>query len=144
TPPRAFLLHRNRVEPQNLPTDPGEMNKTFARFFLAPQTISLFAILAFMNLAVAYGASTFPCAGSMNVSRFRLLVQPAKGGTPLPLEEINILEAGEKVKYEPLHLAPAIRDKAKVALLVVAAPKAVSRDEAKGKAEKGNGDEEKE
>ncbi|HXW14363.1 MAG TPA: hypothetical protein VEN79_07620, partial [Terriglobia bacterium] len=61
-----------------------------------------------------------------------MLVQPAKGGTPLPLQEINIIDAGEKVKYEPLHVPPAIRDRAKIALLVVAVPKAESGDEAKG------------
>ena len=56
---------------------------------------------------------------------------PAKGGTPLPLQEINIVDAGQKVKYEPLHIPPAIRDRAKIALLVVAVPKVGSR--AKGK-----------
>ena len=68
-----------------------------------------------------------------------MLVQPAKGGTPLPLQDINIVEAGEKLKYEPLHIPPAIRDKAKIAILVVAAPKAESKDEVKGKAENGKG-----
>jgi hypothetical protein len=80
----------------------------------------------------------------MNVCRFRLLVQSAKGGTPLPLQDINIIDAGEKVKYEPLHIPPAFRDKAKIALILVAVPKAESKDEAKGKAEKGKEDNEKE
>jgi hypothetical protein len=73
----------------------------------------------------------------MNVSRFRLLVQSAKGGTPLPLQEMNIIAAGEKLKYEPLHIPPAIRDKAKIALILVEVPKAEPKDEAKGKAEEG-------
>ncbi|MGA3327671.1 MAG: hypothetical protein ABSF45_24695 [Terriglobia bacterium] len=80
----------------------------------------------------------------MNVCRFRLLVQSAKGGTPLPLQDINIVESGEKVKYEPLHIPPAFRDKAKIALILVAVPKAESKDEAKGKAEKGKEDNDKE
>ena len=121
------------------------MKKKLARLFLPPQTIFPFAILVFMTGAARIsGAAIPPCAGSLNVCRFRLLIEPAKGGTPLPLQDINVVESGEKVKYEPLHLPPAIRDRAKIALLVVAAPKAEPKDEAKGKAEKGKDDEEKE
>jgi hypothetical protein len=50
-----------------------------------------------------------------------LLVEPAKSGPPLPLQSVNIIQPGAKLKYEPLHLAPAIRDKAKVAVLLVPA-----------------------
>lgn len=82
-------------------------------------------------------AATPPCAGTLNVCRFRLLVEPVKNGTPWPLQDINILDAGEKVRYEPLHIPPAIREGAKIALLVVAAPKKESGDEAQGKAAKG-------
>ncbi|MGO8792574.1 MAG: hypothetical protein ACLQVL_35020 [Terriglobia bacterium] len=106
------------------------MKNTSLRLPLATQSLFLLAILIFITSAVRiFGATAFPCAGSLNVSRFRLLIEPAKGGTPLPLQEINVIQAGEKVKYEPLHLPPAIREKAKIALLVVAAPKV----EAKGK-----------
>ena len=73
----------------------------------------------------------------MNVCRFRLLVQSTKGGAPLPLQDINIVDAGQKVKYEPLHIPPAVRDKAKIALILVAVPKPASKDEAKGKTENG-------
>ncbi len=112
------------------------MNKPPARFFLNPHV--LFAISVFVGSAVqASGAATPPCAGTLNVSRFRLTVQPAKGGTPLPLQEMNIIDAGEKVKYEPLHIPPAIRDKARIALILVAVAKAEPKDEAKGQAEEG-------
>ena len=114
------------------------MKKKLARLSSMPQILFFLPILSFMtNVAQTFAVAVPPCAGSMNVSRFRLLVQPAKGGTPLPLQDINIVESGEKLKYEPLHIPPAIRDKAKIALLLVAAPKAESKDEAKGKAEKG-------
>jgi hypothetical protein len=116
----------------------GEMKKTLVRLFLLPQVLFLLASLLILTGArQASGAATPPCAGSLNVSRFRLLVEPAKGGTLLPLQDINIIEAGEKLKYEPLHIPPAIRDKAKIALLLVAAPKPESKDEAQGKAEEG-------
>ncbi len=114
------------------------MKKTLARLSSIPQILFFLPILSFMtNVAQTFAVAVPPCAGSMNVSRFRLLVQPAKGGTPLPLQDINIVESGEKLKYEPLHIPPAIRDKAKIALLLVAVPKVESKDEAKGKAEKG-------
>ena len=112
------------------------MRKTSERVPLLPK---IFCFLAF--LLILAGAAQIadavvpPCAGSLNVCRFRVMIQPAKGGTPLPLQEINIVDAGEKVKYEPLHIPPAIRDRAKIALLVVAVPKAES--EKKGKSANG-------
>jgi len=110
------------------------MKKPFGRLFLTPQTLFFFALFVFVtDAARIFGATLPPCAGTMNVCRFRLLVQSAKGGTPLPLQDINILESGEKVKYEPLHVPPAIRDKAKIALILVAVPKAKPKDETKGK-----------
>ena len=121
------------------------MKKTLVSVFLRPQAIFLFLLLFFMPSAPGNcAASAFPCAGSLNVSRFRLLIEPPKGGTALPLQEINIIEAGEKVKYEPLHIPPAIRDRARIALLVVAAPKAKSQNDGKGKTDPGKEDEEKE
>jgi hypothetical protein len=110
------------------------MKKPTPRLFLQPTTLFSLALLVLMTgPSRALGVTLPPCTGSFNVCRFRLLVQSAKGGTPLPLQEINIIEAGEKVRYEPLHLPPAVRDKAKIALILVAFPKAESKDEAKGK-----------
>jgi hypothetical protein len=131
------------IEAQNLSMDPADMKKTHAYLFLSHPPLFLLAFLVFItNAAQASGAAIPPCVGNLNVCRFRVLIQPAKGGTPLPLQNINIVDAGEKVKYEPLHIPPAIRDRAKIALLVVAVPKAESGDEAKGKGE--NGEEEPE
>ena len=121
---------------------PAEMKNKFFRLSFVPQRLSLLTSLVLItNFGQTSGATMLPCAGSLNVCRFRLLVQPAKGGTPLPLQEINIIDAGEKLKYEPLHLPPAIRDKAKIALVLVAAPKAESKDEVEGREGKGEGEE---
>jgi hypothetical protein len=97
----------------------------------SPFLAGLFVLLA--SVSPASGAVLPPCAGSLNVCRFRLLVEPAKSGPLLPVQEINIIDAGEKLKYEPLHLPPAIRDRAKVALVLVTVPKPEST--AAGKAE---------
>jgi len=121
------------------------MKKTFARSCLSSQCFLLIVcLISEFSVTRAYGAATPPCAGSLNVCRFRLLVEPAKSGALLPLQDINTIEAGEKLKYEPLHIPPAIRDKAKVALLLVAAPKAEVKEETKEKQEKGKDDNEKE
>lgn len=99
-------------------------------------------LLALVFLASMAGASQDaedhvpPCAGSLNVCRFRLLVEPAKSGALLPVQNINILEVGEKLKYEPLHLSPAIRDKAKISILVVAASDTKSKADGKADGEK--------
>jgi hypothetical protein len=63
-----------------------------------------------------------------------LVVEGANGAPPLPVQNINILDAGQKLRYEPLHIPPAIRDSARIALLVVAAP---SGDEARAKPAEG-------
>ena len=110
------------------------MKNTLAHWFLVPQPLFLLAFLLFMTSAPqTSSAMTPPCPGGVNVCRFRLLVEPAKSGQYLPLQEINIVDAGEKLKYEPLHIPPAIRDRAKIALVLVAVPKVESKDEAKGK-----------
>ncbi len=113
------------------------MKKPTSRF--CPSYHGVFFVtlmLLFTGSAQAAATSPFPCVGSLSVSRFRLLIQPAKGGSPLPLQEINIIDAGEKVKYEPLHIPPAYRDKAKIALILVAAPKPEAKPEAKSKDDK--------
>lgn len=96
-------------------------NTPLLPLLLRSRIFVLFALLSFTTSA-GYAADPVlpPCAGSLNVSRFRLLLEPVKGGTPLPLQQINIVDAGQKLKYEPLHIPPAYREKAKIALILVA------------------------
>jgi hypothetical protein len=116
------------------------MIKTLVRSSLEPRILILLVFLTFMASAPrAFGAALPSCAGTMNVCRFRLMVQSPKGGPPLPLQNLNIVESGEKVKYEPLHIPPAIRDKARIALILVAVPKPQPKDEAKGKKDDAKG-----
>jgi len=107
------------------------MTKLPSRSFLPLPVVFLSAILSLMTTAgrCLTISALPPCAGSLNVCRFRLLVEPANSGSLLPVQEINIVDVGEKLKYEPVHIPPAIRDRAKVALILVAAPKADAKDE---------------
>jgi hypothetical protein len=96
---------------------------------LTGQTFFLMPFLFFLaGSAQMFGSAMPPCPGTMNVCRFRLTVVPVGGGAPLPVQNINVLDAGQKLKYEPVHIPPVIRDSAKVALIVVAVP---SPEEAK-------------
>ena len=94
-------------------------------------------IISIPGAARGSGSLVPPCAGSLSVARFRLMVEPAKSGPLLPIQEINILQPGEKLKYEPLHIPPAIRDKAKVAVLLVPVRKVAAKNGEKDK-KKGN------
>ena len=48
------------------------------------------------------------------------MVEPAKGGKALPLEEVNIIEPGEKLKYEPVPLSAKAKGDAKIGILLAA------------------------
>lgn len=61
------------------------------------------------------------CAGNQSVGTFKLTVQPAKGGAALPVRAVNGLHAGQKLTYEPVHIPPAVKEKAEVALLLAPA-----------------------
>jgi hypothetical protein len=92
------------------------------RLLVMPKSIFRLAFLILTVGATLAFATIPPCVGTLNVCRFRLTVEGANGAPPLPVQYINILEAGQKLKYEPLHIPPGIRDSAKIALIVVAAP----------------------
>jgi hypothetical protein len=98
------------------------MINTPMRLLVMPKSIFRLAFLILTVGAALAFATIPPCVGTLNVCRFRLTVEGADGAPPLPVQYINILDAGQKLKYEPLHIPPGIRDSAKVALIVVAAP----------------------
>ncbi|HSB75957.1 MAG TPA: hypothetical protein VLC12_09925, partial [Terriglobales bacterium] len=63
------------------------------------------------------------CPGAFPISSFKLVVAPAGSGSPLPVSAINLIQPGEKLRYEPIHLPAKWKDKGKVA--VVLAPNAM-------------------
>ena len=76
--------------------------------------LGLVSLFTFPCLAAAPRA----CAGHQSIGTFKLSVQPAKGGPALPIRAVNALHAGQKLEYEPVHIPPAVKEKAEVALLL--------------------------
>ncbi len=78
--------------------------------------IALFAISTLPCVAAAKHA----CPAGTPVETFRFLLEPAHGGPALPVSSVNEIEAGEKLRYEPLKKADGKgKSKAKVAVLLV-------------------------
>jgi len=77
----------------------------------------LLAVLACGGFALA----TQSCPAGLPVSSFKLIVEPAATGTGIPIASVNLLERGEKLRYEPVHVPPALKKKAKVAVILVSA-----------------------
>lgn len=68
-----------------------------------------------------------PCVGgTLPVATFKLLVVPTRGGKALPVKDVNIVEAGDKLRYEPVMVPTLIRNQARVA--IVLAPAAETKD----------------
>jgi hypothetical protein len=89
----------------------------------------LFAIIS-LSLPRLFAVTPLPCLGGVSVSTFRLLLQPEGKNPALPLGSVNIIQPGGKLKYEPIHVPAAIKDKAQIAILLVPAPKASGKEAA--------------
>lgn len=68
-----------------------------------------------------------PCVGgTLPVATFRLLVVPPNGGKPLPVNQVNVLRKGDKLRYEPILLPGAIRGHSRIAIVVAPSSRANS------------------
>jgi len=63
-------------------------------------------------------SSQAQCPGSFALSSFKFLVEPVGDGPALPVSAINLIQAGETLRYEPVHLPAQWKDKAKVAVVL--------------------------
>ncbi len=81
----------------------------------------LLILLGIMALFVPQGPATTlpPCLGGTSVSTFRLVLQQQGRSPALPLSSVNVIQGGTKLKYEPIHVPIAIKDKAQIAILLV-------------------------
>ncbi len=85
------------------------------------QLTSLALALAFVPCllrADTVPAISSPCLGTAPVSKFRLLIEPPKGGSSLLVDKVNVIQPGEILRYEPIHLPPGIQKSAKIAIIL--------------------------
>jgi hypothetical protein len=79
-------------------------------------------MLAAISASQCFAAAAHACPAGTPVETFRFLLEPAHGGPALPISSVNQIEAGERLKYEPLKKADRKKkSKAKVAVLLVPA-----------------------
>lgn len=63
-------------------------------------------------------SSQAQCPGAFAISSFKLVVKPAGTGAALAVSAMNLIQPGETLHYEPLHLPPKWKNKAKVAVVL--------------------------
>lgn len=80
--------------------------------------IRLLLLVSLLSLP-AISAPSRACPGSLPVGSFRLRVEPANGGPPLPIRGVNALRKGQKLRYEPVKLPQDTEEKAQVAVVLV-------------------------
>lgn len=61
------------------------------------------------------------CATGTPVATFNIKVLPPKGGSPLPLNAVNALTTGDKLRYEPVTLTDELKNSARVSVIVIPA-----------------------
>src|SRR6185437_5911533 len=84
-------------------------------------SVSFLALGFFGFCSLASFGLTKPCPTGAPVGSFKLLLLPAKGGSAIPIAEINRILPGEKLRYEPAKLPESLKEKARVSLILVPA-----------------------
>lgn len=85
--------------------------------------LAALAIFAAVRVQPCLGADPLLCVGTnLSVGTFRLLITPPEGGPALPMNSVNMIQPGDSLKYEPVHFPPGVRNKAKIALVLVPSP----------------------
>jgi hypothetical protein len=94
------------------------------RFCRMRLTADIASVAAVVILAAAWpcfgeGANPVLCAGtSIRVGTFRLMLASARGGSPLPVNSVSMIEPGDLLKYEPVQLPRSIQKRARIALVI--------------------------
>jgi hypothetical protein len=78
-------------------------------------------LAALLLVAIPTWADARACAGSVTVTNFKLMVQPAKETPWRPVRKVNAIRAGYTIRYEPVR-KPSDKDAA-IALVIVPHPK---------------------
>ncbi|MGH9342845.1 MAG: hypothetical protein ACRD19_03670 [Terriglobia bacterium] len=87
-------------------------------------------ITTLLTFALALTLTAFPyvprpcVGGTLPIATFKLLLLPSQGGKGLPVKDVNIVLAGDKLKYEPVFVPSPIRNQARVAIVLAPAAEA--------------------
>ena len=101
------------------------MRANFNRKMLFPGQLASLLLALAVPCGVLCGdtvpAVSSPCLGTVPITNFRLLAEPAKGGSGagILVDKVNLIQPGEILRYEPVHLPKAIEKTAKVAIILV-------------------------
>jgi hypothetical protein len=90
------------------------------------RTIAYFALMLLAAELQCFAVTPGPCSAGIPVTRFRLMLVPEHGGTPLPLNSINAILHGEKLKYEPSPSDQKNSPKGKITVIFVPDTKGAS------------------
>jgi len=85
------------------------------------RTIAYFTFLFLITTLQCFAVTHSTCSAGTSVTAFRLLLLPEHGGPPLPVNSVNVILPGEKLRYEP---SPSDQEKApkgKITILLVPA-----------------------
>lgn len=90
------------------------------------RTTIYFALIFLITALQSFGVSSGPCSAGTPVTQFRLLLVPEHGGPPLPINSVNEILRGEKLKYQPTSSDPKNSPKGKITIILVPASKGKS------------------
>jgi hypothetical protein len=90
------------------------------------KTIVCFALVFLFASFQCFALSPGTCSAGTPVTKFRLLLVPEHGGAPLPINAVNMIHHGEKLKFEPSRDDQKNVPKGKITVILVPAGKGSS------------------
>lgn len=90
------------------------------------RTIFYFVLVFLVTALQCLGISPGPCSAGTPVTQFRLVLVPEHGGGPLPINSVNEVLHGQKLKYEPPSSDSKNAPKGKITIILVPASKGKS------------------
>lgn len=99
--------------------NPANRDSHEGRFGL--RKVAYLIVLFLVGTLQTFALTPGTCSAGVSVATFRLLLVPDHGGPPLPVDSVNAVRRGEKLKYEPLPHGPKDVPKGKITVLFVPA-----------------------
>jgi hypothetical protein len=83
--------------------------------------IGYFALLFLLSAVQCFAVTPGTCSAGTPVTQFRLMLVPEHGGPPLPINSVNEVLHGEKLRYEPPTTDQKNAPKGKITVILVPA-----------------------